>query len=106
MSEIPLAEAPRLVTDAAHDAARGQVVYLTEHGERLAAAGRSTVSVMAGGSELIRGLDPGATRQAGRMVGIQSRRFRAGTPSIRSAGWPGLDVEPGLRCGPGRLAGV
>ena len=25
------------VTDAAHDAARGQVVYLTEHGERLAA---------------------------------------------------------------------
>ena len=37
MSEIPLDEAPREVTDAAHDAARGQVVYLTEHGERLAA---------------------------------------------------------------------
>jgi antitoxin (DNA-binding transcriptional repressor) of toxin-antitoxin stability system len=25
------------LTDAAHDAAPGQVVYLTEHGERLAA---------------------------------------------------------------------
>jgi antitoxin (DNA-binding transcriptional repressor) of toxin-antitoxin stability system len=37
VSEIPLDEAPRTVTDAAHDAARGQVVYLTEHGERLAA---------------------------------------------------------------------
>ncbi len=37
MSEIPLEEASGQVTDAAHDAARGQVVYLTEHGERLAA---------------------------------------------------------------------
>jgi hypothetical protein len=37
MSEIPLDEASREVTDAAHDAARGQVVYLTEHGVRLAA---------------------------------------------------------------------
>ena len=37
MREIPLEEAPGQVTDAAHDAARGQVVYLTEHGERLAA---------------------------------------------------------------------
>jgi hypothetical protein len=30
MSEIPLDEASRQVSDAAHDAARGQVVYLTE----------------------------------------------------------------------------
>jgi len=37
MGEIPLEDAPREVSDAAHDAARGQVVYLTEHGERLAA---------------------------------------------------------------------
>ena len=37
VGEIPLEEAPREVTDAAHDAARGQVVYLTERGERLAA---------------------------------------------------------------------
>jgi antitoxin (DNA-binding transcriptional repressor) of toxin-antitoxin stability system len=37
MSEIPLDEASGAVSDAAHDAARGQVVYLTEHGERLAA---------------------------------------------------------------------
>lgn len=37
MSEIPLDAAPREVSDAAHDATRGQVVYLTEHGERFAA---------------------------------------------------------------------
>lgn len=37
VGEIPLEEVPREVTEAAHDAARGQVVYLTEHGERLAA---------------------------------------------------------------------
>jgi hypothetical protein len=37
MSEIPLDEASGEVNDAAHDAARGQVVYLTEHGVRLAA---------------------------------------------------------------------
>jgi hypothetical protein len=33
----PLDEVPRDVSDAAHDAARGRVVYLTEHGARLAA---------------------------------------------------------------------
>ncbi len=37
MTELPLDEASGDVTAAAHDAARGQVVYLTEHGERLAA---------------------------------------------------------------------
>jgi antitoxin (DNA-binding transcriptional repressor) of toxin-antitoxin stability system len=37
MSEIPLDEAPSEVSVAAHDAAHGQVVYLTEHGQRLAA---------------------------------------------------------------------
>jgi hypothetical protein len=37
MSEIPLDQASGDVTAAAHDAARGKVVYLTEHGERLAA---------------------------------------------------------------------
>jgi hypothetical protein len=37
VSEIPLEQAPCEVIDAAHDAARGQVVYITEHGERLAA---------------------------------------------------------------------
>jgi hypothetical protein len=36
MSELPLDDLPG-VAGAAHDAARGQVVYLTEHGERLAA---------------------------------------------------------------------
>jgi antitoxin (DNA-binding transcriptional repressor) of toxin-antitoxin stability system len=36
MSQLPVEDAPG-VTDAAHEAARGQVVYLTEHGETLAA---------------------------------------------------------------------
>jgi antitoxin (DNA-binding transcriptional repressor) of toxin-antitoxin stability system len=36
MSELPVEDAPD-VAGAAHEAARGQVVYLTEHGERLAA---------------------------------------------------------------------
>jgi antitoxin (DNA-binding transcriptional repressor) of toxin-antitoxin stability system len=36
MSELPVEGTPG-VAGAARDAARGQVVYLTEHGERLAA---------------------------------------------------------------------
>ena len=36
MSELPVEDAPD-VAGAAHEAARGQVVYLTERGERLAA---------------------------------------------------------------------
>jgi DNA-binding MarR family transcriptional regulator len=37
MSEFPLDDVPGEVTAAARDAARGHVVYLTEHGRRLAA---------------------------------------------------------------------
>jgi antitoxin Phd len=37
MSEISLDHASGDMTAAAHDAARGQVVYLTERGQRLAA---------------------------------------------------------------------
>jgi hypothetical protein len=37
MSELPLDDAAGDVTAAAHDAARGHVVYLTEDGQRLAA---------------------------------------------------------------------
>ena len=37
MSEISLDQGSGDVTEAAHDAARGQVIYLTEHGHRLAA---------------------------------------------------------------------
>ena len=36
ISELPLDEAPDAVAAAAHYAARGHVVYLTENGERLA----------------------------------------------------------------------
>ncbi len=37
MREIPLDQAPSEIATAARAAARGQIVYLTEHGERLAA---------------------------------------------------------------------
>jgi antitoxin Phd len=37
VSEIPVDDVPGDVARAARDAARGQVIYLTEHGERLAA---------------------------------------------------------------------
>ena len=36
VSELPLEDVPG-VADAAHEAARGEVVYITEHGHRLAA---------------------------------------------------------------------
>ena len=36
MTELPLDDAPGDVAAAARDASRGHVVYLTEHGERLA----------------------------------------------------------------------
>jgi antitoxin (DNA-binding transcriptional repressor) of toxin-antitoxin stability system len=36
MSELALEDSPA-VADAAHEAARGEVVYITEHGQRLAA---------------------------------------------------------------------
>ena len=37
MREIPLDEAPREIAAAARAAARGEIVYLTEDGQRLAA---------------------------------------------------------------------
>ena len=37
MREIPLDQAPSEIAAAVRAAARGQIVYLTEHGERLAA---------------------------------------------------------------------
>lgn len=37
VDEIPLDEAPGDVAAAAYDAARGKFIYLTEHGQRLAA---------------------------------------------------------------------
>jgi antitoxin (DNA-binding transcriptional repressor) of toxin-antitoxin stability system len=36
MSQLPVEDAPG-VSEAAHEAASGRVVYLTEHGQRLAA---------------------------------------------------------------------
>jgi hypothetical protein len=56
MSELPLDEAPG-VAGAAHEAARGQVVYLTENGERLAAI------VPAGFAAALEGMTPEQARE-------------------------------------------
>jgi hypothetical protein len=56
MSELPVDETPG-VAGAAHDAARGHVVYLTEHGERLAAI------VPAEFAEALEGLSEEDTRE-------------------------------------------
>ena len=57
MSGLPLDDGPD-ISAAAHDAARGQVVYLTEYGERLAAV------VPAEFVALLEDLADGAARQA------------------------------------------
>ena len=56
MSELPVDGTPG-VAGAARDAARGQVVYLTEHGERLAAI------VPAEFAEVLEGMSEEDTRE-------------------------------------------
>src|SRR5215469_8233007 len=56
MSELPVDDGPDL-SAAAHEAARGHVVYLTEHGERLAAI------VPAEFAALLEGMTPDQARE-------------------------------------------
>lgn len=56
MSELPVDDGPDL-SAAAHQAARGHVVYLTEHGERLAAI------VPAEFAALLEGMTPDQARE-------------------------------------------
>jgi hypothetical protein len=56
MSEVPLDDGPD-ISAAAHDAARGHVVYLTEQGERLAAI------VPAEFAALLEGMTPDQARE-------------------------------------------
>jgi hypothetical protein len=56
MSEVPLDDGPD-IRAAAHDAARGHVVYLTERGERLAAI------VPAEFAALLEGMNPDQARE-------------------------------------------
>ena len=59
MSQLPLDEVPGFgeFSEAAHDAAKGRVVYLTEHGERIAAI------VPAGFAAVLEGMSPEQTRE-------------------------------------------
>jgi len=56
MSELPLDDGSD-ISAAAHEAARGHVVYLTEHGERLAAI------VAAEFAAALEGMTPGQARE-------------------------------------------
>jgi hypothetical protein len=56
MSELPLDDGPD-ISAAAHEAARGHVVYLTEHGQRLAAI------VPAEFAAALEGMAPGQARE-------------------------------------------
>ena len=56
MSELPLDNGLD-ISAAAHEAARGHVVYLTEHGQRLAAI------VPAGFAAALEGMTPGQARE-------------------------------------------
>jgi hypothetical protein len=56
MSELPVDTAPG-VAEAAHEAARGEVVYLTKNGHRLAAI------VPAEFAAVLEGITPGAARE-------------------------------------------
>lgn len=57
MSELPLDDGGPDISAAAHDAAQGHVVYLTEHGERLAAI------VPAEFAAALEGMTPGQARE-------------------------------------------
>ena len=87
MSELPVDATPGFA-DAAHEAARGEVVYLTANGERLAAIVPTQFAAVLEGmppgeaQELLEYLvDAAATRQAlaepGTSVGWQQARAEA-----------------------------
>ena len=83
MSEIPLDQTPSDVAAAAHDAARGKVVYLTEHGERLAAI----VAAHAAKEPLAPGMPAEAARAALR---VPDRRL------VEALAAPSLVLSEGL----------
>ena len=112
VSEIPLEDLPRDATDAAHDAARGQVVYLTEHGERLAAIVPSELAAELENltpeqfRELLEDFADGqAARESLAEVEAARSRYRLSRSGRNSASgrdvWPRPE-EPGGRGGPAR----
>jgi antitoxin (DNA-binding transcriptional repressor) of toxin-antitoxin stability system len=93
MSELSLDNVPGNVTAAAHEAARGQVVYLTEHGMRLAAIVPASLAAELGNlspealAEVLEDLaDAAAAREA--LASVE-----AGEPLIP---WEQVKTEAGL----------
>ncbi len=92
MSQLPLEEVPG-ASAAAHEAARGQVVYLTEHGERLAAIVPAEVAAVLEGlspeqvTELLEDFADAVAARAAR------ESIAAGEPLIP---WEQVKAEAGL----------
>jgi hypothetical protein len=70
MSELPVDTAPG-VAEAAHEAARGEVIYLTQNGQRLAAIVPTEFAAV------FEGIAPGEAREV--------REDPAGPPAARQA---------------------
>lgn len=101
MSEVPLDDGPD-ISAAAHDAARGNVVYLTEHGERLAAIVPAEFAALLEdmtpdqARELLEDLADGAAgRQALEEPGEDIPAEQSG-PSLAGRDRPGHPVRAGL----------
>src|ERR1700733_4702605 len=94
MSGIPLDEASREVSDAAHDAARGQVVYLTEHGVRLAAIVPAELA-----AELEHLTPRGFRELVEEFADVQGARGGAGAPAPRGVPGAGGGVRGWAGCG-------
>ena len=89
MSELPVDETPG-VAGAAHDAARGHVVYLTEHGYRLAAI------VPAEFAEALEGMSEQETRELLEDLADAATARQANAEPGDSIPWEQVKAEAGL----------
>jgi antitoxin (DNA-binding transcriptional repressor) of toxin-antitoxin stability system len=92
MSELPVEDTPG-VAESAHEAARGRVVFITEHGERLAAIVPAPVAAFLGSltpDELAEFIEDASDASAARQ-GRDS--VAAGEPLIP---WEQVKAEAGL----------
>src|SRR4249919_3148250 len=89
MSEVPLDDGPD-ISAAAHDAARGHVVYLTEHGERLAAI------VPAEFAEALEGMSEQDARELLEDLADAAAARQALTEPGESIPWEQVRAEAGL----------
>ena len=89
MSELPVEGTPG-VAGAAHDAARGHVVYLTEHGERL------TAIVPAEFAEALEGMSEQDTRELLEDLADAAAAREALAEPGESVPWEQVKAEAGL----------